>query len=220
MEPFSYTLIRSPRRTVALQVERDGSVVVRAPLRMAQRDIDAFLAAKSGWLSRTLARVQEQAVRTPALTVAEGAFLPWLDEVLTLRLEPRRGAKREGKFLLLPEDAPEPALEAWARREARTWLADRTALFAARMGVSPSGMKITGARTRWGSCSGRNSLNFTWRLMLCPSAEADYVVVHELAHIRQKNHSPAFWSLVEAVLPDWRERRRALNRRQSIMDFL
>ena len=220
MEPFSYTLIRSSRRTVALQVERDGSVVVRAPLRMARRDIDAFLASRADWLSRALARVREQAAQSPVLTVAEGAQLPWLDETLTLRLEPRRGARREGPLLLLPEDAPERALEAWARREARTWLAERTALFALRMGVSPSGMKITGARTRWGSCSSRNSLNFTWRLMLCPSALADYVVVHELAHICRKDHSPAFWAQVEAVLPDWRERRRALNRRQFIMDFL
>lgn len=220
MEIPSYTLVRSRRRTVALQVERDGSVVVRAPLRMARRDIDAFLASKQVWLSRALEQVRAQAALTPALTVAEGASLPWLDETLTLHLESRRGARREGKLLLLPQNAPEQALEAWARREARVWLADRTARFAVDMGVSPSGIKITGARTRWGSCSGRNSLNFTWRLMLCPAAEADYVVVHELAHIRQKNHSPAFWALVEAVLPDWRERRRALNRRQFIMDFL
>ncbi len=220
MEEISYTLIRSARRTIALQVERDGSVVVRAPRPMAKRDIDAFLARKADWLAQALAKVKAQAAQRPVLAVADGASLLWLGGELVLKLEARREAKRAGEVLLLPGDAPEKALEAWARREARSWLAGRLRLFSTRMGVSPRGLKITGARTRWGSCTGRDSLNFTWRLMLCPPELIDYVVVHELAHIRQKNHSPAFWAEVEALLPDWRERRAALNGRQYIMDFL
>ena len=82
--------------------------------------------------------------------------------------------------------------------------------FAARMGVRPTGVKITSAKSRFGSCSGKNSLCFSWRLMAYPPEAVDYVVVHELAHITVKNHSRAFYRLVEQYLPDWRERRELL----------
>ena len=78
------------------------------------------------------------------------------------------------------------------------------------MGVCPTGMRITGARTRFGSCSGKNSICFSWRLMAYPQEAVDYVVVHELAHILHKNHGPAFYQCIESVLPDWRQRRALL----------
>lgn len=86
----------------------------------------------------------------------------------------------------------------------------RVAFYAKIMGVQPSGIKITSAKTRFGSCSGKNSLCFSWRLMLYPPEAVDYVVVHELAHIREKNHSPAFYAVVAAVLPDYKAREQLL----------
>lgn len=86
----------------------------------------------------------------------------------------------------------------------------RVAFYAKIMGVQPSGIKITSAKTRFGSCSGKNSLCFSWRLMLYPPEAVDYVVVHELAHIREKNHSPAFYAVIAAVLPDYKAREQLL----------
>lgn len=220
MEEIPFTLIRSDRRTISLQVERNGSVVVRAPKRMARREIDAFLAGKADWLSRALTQVRSQSARFPPLVLKQGAALPWLDGALILNLEPRKGVKLEDLTLHLPQEHSDTALERWCRERAREHFGERISHFSALMGVAPTGLRITGARTRWGSCTAKDSLNLTWRLMLCPRAQVDYVVVHELAHIRQKNHSPAFWREVEAVLPDWRERRRGLRDRQAIMDFL
>ena len=113
------------------------------------------------------------------------------------------------------EDRPEPdaALEAELRARAREILPGRVAFYAKQMGVAPARITITGARTRWGSCSGKGNLNFSWRLMLAGEREIDYVVVHELAHLREMNHSPRFWAVVEAVLPDYRERKKALTAR-------
>ena len=107
---------------------------------------------------------------------------------------------------------PEPTAEEEARLRtlAREALPRREAHFAALMGVEPAGVRITSARTRFGSCSGRNSLCFSWRLMAYPPEAVDYVVVHELAHITVKNHSPAFYRVVERYLPDWRQRRELL----------
>ena len=98
------------------------------------------------------------------------------------------------------------------RRQAKTLLPQRVAYWAGVMGVRPTGIKITSARTRFGSCSGKNSLCFSLYLMAYPSEAIEYVVVHELAHIRHKNHSPAFYAEVERYLPDWRQRQTLLKR--------
>ena len=108
---------------------------------------------------------------------------------------------------------PDPALEARLRIKAKEILPERVAYYAHLMGVTPAQIKITSARTRWGSCSSKGNLNFSWRLMLAGEREIDYVVVHELAHLREMNHSPRFWAVVEAALPDYRERRKSLTAR-------
>ncbi len=220
MQPISYTLVRSRRQTLSLQVDHTGAVTVRAPLRLAQKEIDRFFLSKQDWLSKTLARIRVAEESRPRLTVEDGACLPFLGGSLILRLETRRDARLEGDVLRLPTEDSDQALERWLRRQAREDLAARTARFSALMGLTPSGVKITGARTRWGSCSGQNGLNFTWRLILCPPELIDYVVVHELSHIRHKDHSAAFWNTVEHVLPDCALRRRALQEHRFVMDFL
>lgn len=103
-----------------------------------------------------------------------------------------------------------PALEAQHRKEARRRITERAAYFAEKMGVDYGRIAIKAAKTRWGSCSARGNLNFHWKLILMPPAILDYVVVHELAHRIEMNHSPRFWTQVERILPDYRERRRWL----------
>ena len=112
---------------------------------------------------------------------------------------------------------PDAALEAQCRRRARELLPQRVAYFAGRMGVSPVQVKVTGAKARWGSCSSKGSLNFSWRLMLADEGAIDYVIVHELAHLREMNHSPRFWAVVEAAMPDYKHRRLQLKRLQAAM---
>ena len=166
-----YELIRSDRRTLALEVTEDCRVVVRAPARLSQARIDAFVEAHRGWIEAHLARQRQRRERRPE---------------------------------------PDSAAQAAYIRRAREELPERVARYAARMGVRPAGITITGARKRFGSCSGKNRLCFSWRLMQYPEEAIDYVVVHELAHIRHKNHGPDFYAFVEEILPDWRERRALL----------
>ena len=103
-----------------------------------------------------------------------------------------------------------PALEVQYRKEARRRITERAAYFAEKMGVDDGRIAIKAAKTRWGSCSAQGNLNFHWKLILMPPAILDYVVVHELAHRIEMNHSPRFWTQVERILPDYRERRRWL----------
>lgn len=171
MNPVNYALVRSDRKTLAVEVTRDGQVVVRAPLRLSQKRIDAFLA-------------EHQA---------------WIDEHLEIQKKRR-------------ENHPEPSEEQMKEyiRMAREVLPGKVQYYSRIMGLLPTGVTITGARKRFGSCSGENRICFSWRLMMYPEEAIDYVVVHELAHIRHKNHSKAFYACVEEVMPDWKERRNLL----------
>lgn len=158
---------RSGRRTLALEVTRDGCVIVRAPNRCTKKQIDEFIAAHEQWLADKLALQRERQLSHPEPT----------DE--------------EANALML---------------RAKTEIPEKVAHYAQIMNLAPAGVKITSARTRFGSCSEQNSLCFSWRLMQYPEAAVDYVVVHELAHIIHKNHSRNFYALVARVLPDYKAR--------------
>lgn len=167
-----YEVKRSRRRTAALEITTACTVLVRAPLGMSDREIEAFVARHRDWISRGLER---QRARQAA--------------------------------------APPPPTEEEIRRlkeQARALLPEKVAYWSRRTGLIPTGVRITAARTRYGSCSGKNSLSFSCFLMNAPEEAIDLVVVHELCHIRHKNHGPGFYALLESILPDHRQRRELL----------
>lgn len=170
MEP--YELIRSRRKTLALEITRDCRVVVRAPLRLSEKRIRAFVERHEGWIAVHLERQRQKAAALPP---------------------PPTGEEIE-------------ALKARARAE----LPPKVAFWSEKMGVAPTGFKVTTARKRYGSCSGKNSLCFSCFLMNCPEEAIELVVVHELCHIREKNHGPRFYALLAQYLPDYRERKKLL----------
>jgi predicted metal-dependent hydrolase len=122
-----------------------------------------------------------------------------------IRKHIEKQSRRQREF---PE--PDKAAIPEIKRRAKEYLGQRTEHYSTLMGLRPTGIKITGARKRFGSCSGSNGICFSWRLMQYPEAAIDYVVVHELAHIKQKNHGKAFYELVSSVLPDYKSRRKML----------
>ena len=172
-EMREYTLIRSHRRTVSLEVRRDLIVLVRAPLRCPKGEIDRFVQRHEDWIVAHLEKQRQRVAAHPE-----------------------------------PTEEERKALIARAKAE----LPPKVAHYAALMGVEPTGITITSARTRFGSCSGKNRLSFTWRLMDYPEEAIDSVVVHELAHIVHKNHGKDFYALVESVLPDYKQRKKLLER--------
>ena len=168
----TYELIRSGRKTLALEITKDCRVVVRAPRRLSRERIDDFVAKHESWIARHLEQQRRRAALAPPA--------PTKEELADLKAKARQ--------MLLP----------------------KVAFWSERMGLRPAGVKITAARTRYGSCSGRNSLCFSCFLAYAPEAGGDLVVVHELCHIRVKNHGPDFYALLERTLPDWRARKRLL----------
>jgi predicted metal-dependent hydrolase len=212
-----YTLTRSRRRTVAIHI-KDGNMEVRAPLKMPKRDIDEFVASKERWIAGRLAQSQADAERRAAFTLNYGDVVPFrgAERPLTAKSGTRAGFDGE-RFYLPPGLAPEQVKSLVARIYrllAKSHIDERVAHFAHLMGASPSAVKINGAKARWGSCSAKKSLNFSWRVVLADDAVIDYVVVHELAHFAEMNHSARFWAIVEGVLPDYKERQKRLKKLQ------
>ena len=172
---YDIQIVRSARKSVALEIRPDLQILVRAPYRMTDREIQRFVSDKSDWLEKHLEaarrRMEEQADRQPAITGEE--------------------------------------LQALAE-EAKRVIPERVRQFAPMVGVDYGRITIRNQRTRWGSCSGKGNLNFNCLLMKTPPEIIDYVVVHELCHRKEMNHSPRFWAEVERVLPEYRRARKWL----------
>lgn len=173
-----YKIIYSSRKTLALQVNAKGELVVRAPKRVGKREIKAFVLKNEEWIHKALERAQKRANNTPVYPENE-------EEIRRLKA--------------LAKQVIPPKVEYYAKI----------------IGVKPERVSINRAKTRFGSCSAKNTLNFSCFLMLYGEEEIDYVVVHELCHIIEKNHSARFYALVQSVLPDYKQRERKLKGKTS-----
>jgi len=218
----NYTLTRSNRKTAAIYI-RSGSVEVRAPLRMPKRDIDRFVLEKEHWILKNLSTQQSQAQKKESFVVDYGSFItfrgkqyPVIQDAEPSSCQRQRSGQRdsvragfdEEVFYMPPGLSPEQIKSTCIqlyKMLAKAHISKRVSYFSSQMGVMPSAIKINSAMRRWGSCSSQKSLNFSWRLIMADDSVIDYVVVHELSHIKQMNHSARFWAVVESVLPDYRE---------------
>lgn len=208
---MEYTLLRSRRKTVAVYIQKDGRVEVRAPYRTPLPVIERFLASKKGWIEEKAGLAKGAAEKRERFRVAPGSALRLAgrEYPVLLGIGPRL---ENGKFYVpdRPFEEWRPGLAVLLKKLAQEEITGRTVWYAAKMGVTPAYVRIGRSNTSWGTCSGKNGLNFTWKLIFAEPEVLDYVVVHELAHIREHNHSARFWRVVESVLPDWRERRAKL----------
>lgn len=208
---IEYSLLRSKRKTLSIQITKDAQVLVKAPLRLPAGEIERFVTEKSDWITAALARVQADLQSRQAFDPLSSGALLLLGESYPIREADCTAF--DGRAFLLPAGsfaAHKPELVRLYRTLAAQVIPERVRFYSAQTGLVPSGVKITAADTRWGSCSGKNSLCFSWKLVLADLEAVDYVVVHELAHIREHNHSYRFWALVEEHLPDYRERQKRL----------
>jgi hypothetical protein len=214
-----HKLVRSNRKTLALIVEADGTLTVRAPLRMKESDIRKFIEQKRDWIKRKQTKALEEAV-IPHQYV-DGETFWYLGEEIPLRIVP------DGKPALVMDQAfkltqsaqaqAEIVFTTWYKQQARKVLTERVELYANKYGFEVGKIRISSAQTRWGSYSQKGTLSLTWRLVMAPLDVIDYVVVHELCHLKVMNHSRAFWVQVEAILPDYKQRREWLKNNGKLL---
>ncbi len=176
---LEYAIVWSGRKTLSLQVKRDGSVIVRCPSWMPAARVKSFAEDHADWIMQRVKDAREQLEDRPIFTETE--------------------------------------IHQY-REKARKVLTAKVQFWAGQMGITYGRIAIRQQTTRWGSCSSKGNLNFNWALVLVPEALQDYVVVHELAHRREMNHSPRFWSLVGQYIPDYAVRRKQLKEYVSLTD--
>lgn len=208
---------------MALVVTPDGSLEVRAPLRMTRLQIDMIVQQKSNWIQKQQDILGRTASLYQVRELTDDARVWYLGRSYPIRVIPTNVGKlhfSDGFTLpaaLVPQAAD--SFTAWYKTEAQRVLSEHVEYFARLHHLKYRSIRITSARTRWGSCSAQNALSFSWRLVMTPLEIIDYIAVHELAHTIEKNHGRSFWQLVESILPDYRRRRTWLKLNGRLFDL-
>ncbi|WP_237067514.1 M48 family metallopeptidase [Microbulbifer guangxiensis] len=217
-EEIPYRLVRSPRRKrVGLVMARNG-VEVRIPQRCAAVHGHRFLQDNVQWVRAQLLRSRERAAQVPEYVYRWGEHFPWLGCRLPLERAARPGEAGTGSESIrvyTRELQPDPArlqaaLHKLYQREALALLAQKSEQQAARLGLQPAAVRVRRTRSKWGHCTLRGELQYNWLICLAPEPVVDYLVAHEVSHMRHHNHSRAFWQLVEQLCPDYQHLRRWL----------
>lgn len=210
-----YRFRRARRRSIGLMIDDDG-LRVAAPERAPIAEVEAFIREKAQWVMKKLAEWRSTP-RPPVVSWSDGAMLALLGTQIVIELVPgRRDIRLQDGRLgigLVPSDAPAALRKrgiAWLKDRARALFGERLSLYAAALGVPTPTLALSSARTQWGMCREDGRVRLNWRLIHLPLRLVDYVVTHELAHLREMNHSPRFWAEVGRLYPDYQAARREL----------
>lgn len=225
---FSYSLRRSPRAKRTRIVVKTDKIEVVAPPHVSERRIKAFVDSQQAWIEQALQRIGSRTNSVNSLAPAhyvDGALIPYQGRQLPLSI--KATAAKNPKVQLLPDtqfivylpaalddgqrsDHIRQALQQWMKQQSRQLALSLIDKHSARFALQPRSLRIKTQKSRWGSCGPNNDINLNWLLMLAPSVVMEYVIVHELCHIRHKNHSRDFWDLVAQHMPEYQQHRRWL----------
>lgn len=222
---IEYTLIRRKRKSIGITISPEKGVQVSAPSWVGKAQIEEILKQKAHWIYKKLQLIEDMKSQKAERKFISGEVFPLLGKDLNLEVLYKAGTKNttvvpgvERLFVVLPsglsDDKQEArireALTGWFMEQAASIIRKRMDIYADRLNVKPAKLLLKSQKTRWGSCTRDNKININWKIVSAPLDIVDYLVVHELAHIRVKNHSKTYWELVESILPDYRERRKWL----------
>lgn len=224
--PLSYQLRRSERAKKTRIIVTAETIEVVAPLKVSEHHIRSFVNAQQNWIRNAIRRIQEQKHDVKSLAPTQyiaGVTVPYQGKQIPLRIKPtsakhiRVQLQSEEFVVYLPEygkenssDAIRQALENWMKQQIRQQAAQLITQHGTKHQLIPRQLRIKTQKTRWGSCGPKNDINLNWLLMLTPPVILEYVVVHELCHIKHKNHSKDFWQLVAEHMPDYLQHKRWL----------
>lgn len=215
-----YALKRSARRSIGFAIDSTG-LTITAPRWVTLADIETAITEKQRWIFTKLiewqTRVEQRAL--PKVDWKDGAEVPYLGQPVRVKLGAPQGmlafsAEDAALQVPLPLQADpqqiKDRVQGWLQGEAKRLFGERLAIYAEKLGVNYRAYALSSAATRWGSCSSDGKIRLNWRLIHFPLSIIDYVVAHELAHLREMNHSPRFWQTVESIFPEFREARQTL----------
>lgn len=207
-----FDLQRGKRKTIEVAILSGGKVRVRAPEQMSEAAVRRFLKEKAPWISEQLERIKAEKERWIQTRFQDGNHFYYLGEALVLLSGKAQGeaVRQSANHLVIDRNIKSPRkrqeqLEQWYRKRAKENIESRVRFYARRVGEMPNKVTVKTQKSRWGSCSSLGNLNFNWKLIMLPQEIIDYVVVHELCHLKEMNHSRNFWDQVGRVLPDYRK---------------
>ena len=218
---LDYRLLRSKRRTIGFLIDDDG-LRITAPKWVGIGEIENAIREKQRWIFSKLHEQNERAARRlqPQMQWRDGGLLPYLGDQLTLRVVTAASdgivhdAALHTLTVCLPANAGEQQLKdrvlSWLQREAKLLFAERLPIYAERLDVQYRAFALSSATTQWGSCTADGKIRLNWRLMHFALPLIDYVIAHELAHLREMNHGPRFWATVQSVFPEFEAAKKAL----------
>lgn len=216
-----YQFVRSKRRSIGFTITEDG-LRVTAPRWVALTDVDLAIREKQRWILKKLSERRERSARRlqPQMQWQDGATLPFLGQPLTLRIinasqnATHYDQSRRELSISLPPHASEQQLkdrvQGWLQQQVKQLFAERLPLYATKLQVSYRGFALSSAATQWGSCTADGRIRLNWRLVHFSLPLIDYVIAHELSHLREMNHSPRFWATVQSIFPEFEEAKKAL----------
>ena len=209
-------LIRSRRRSISLEITRDARLVVRIPKYATLTDVKRFIMEKRDWIEKKLHEASERVNKKVLKNFVPGEKFYYLGDKYPLEIVKSQSPKLKfnNGFYLADGNAgvAKSIFIKWYKRQAKLNIPKRVQWYGNIHELDYKKIKITSASRRWGSCTTQGNINFTWKLILLPIKIVDYVVAHELAHLKQHNHSKKFWAEVEKMLPDYKERRKWLKK--------
>lgn len=214
-------IIRSNRKSVALVIDGDGELIVRAPRWATRADIMKFVAEKQDWIRQKSETKKERAEKIKLVTGQDGDEILYMGKTCQIHRDQVAKVFFDGEIFTIPDrENGLDYLTNWYKRMARSSFRESLNRFAAEMELEPREMRVSSAKTRWGSCSYDNRISFSWRLLMCPQEVIDYVVVHELCHFYHRDHSRAFWESVERVDHQYKIHEKWLKEHGRLMEIM
>lgn len=227
-EKIEFAVVKSRRKSLSIAIQPDGNLLVKAPFFLSDGEILKWVKTKTSWIVRQRAKILEQQETNPPKKYVTGEKFWYLGQ--EYELEVRISVGRAGtvgivedKMILFSKTIDEAEVQKiltdWFVKQAKVVIPKKVRFWAEQMGESYGKVTVKNQKKRWGSCSSARNLNFNWRLIMAASEVLDYVVVHELCHLRQMNHSKAFWREVEMVLPDYKVHKKWLESNGKLLTF-
>ena len=220
MSVTPYKIIRSNRKSIALIIDNSANLVVRAPNKTKDDDIENLVEKKKRWIVDKQHKISTFDEKHSPVLVKTGESIIYLGNTYTIIKDNVSDIQFSNTHILVPNGYCKSELIKWLKSEAKKILAERIEKYVSLMGTKYSMFKLSDAKARWGSCSAKGNLNFAWRLIMCPITVIDYVVVHELSHINYKRHNSSFWARVKTVLPNYIEQQDWLKTNQRLMEII
>ncbi len=216
MEEFEISKIyRSKRKTISLQITENSELVIRAPFFVSEKRILEILKKKSNWIETKKKSIKENQQNILTFDFKENQKIPFLGNFYCLKITLEKEIRLVDNYILFPEKLikrnPKEHLKNFYKKELKKIISEKLLLFSKKVGVDYKSFRITSAKKRLGSCSSKNSLNFSWKIAFLPEEVINYIIIHELCHIKIKNHSKKFYQEVQKHCPDYLERKKWIN---------